>query len=360
MRSTARLRTPFLFLLLITLCCLALCISPAPEQEPAHGNQQVTGGQGAEVTGPPSPSMTYNPSGPKPVRIIFIHHSTGENWLTDDNGDLGKNLMQNNYYVSDTNYGWGPVYDQDNVPVGDMTDIGQWWVWFRSPQSPTIMNRVYGESVSHSSYTRFENPPGGENEIIMFKSCFPNSVLQGSLTDPVPPSIDSNPLKGEGSGSEYHTVANAKGIYLDLLEYFKTKPDKLFIIVTAPPVSDGKYASNARAFNEWLVNDYLKGYPGKNVVVYDFYNVMTSNGGSSSVNDAGKESGNHHRMQNGAVQHKVEAGIMGMKNTAAFASGWDDDHPTTAGSQKATAEFVPVLNHVYAQWKAGSPAQGSA
>jgi hypothetical protein len=303
--------------------------------------------------------MTYNPSGPKPVRIIFIHHSTGENWLTNDNGDLGKTLMQNNYYVSDTNYGWGPAYDPDNVPVGDMTDIGQWWVWFRSPQSPTIMNRVYGESVSLSSYTRFENPPGGENEIIMFKSCFPNSVLQGSLTDPVP-SIDSNPLKGEGSGSEYHTVANAKGIYLDLLEYFKTKPDKLFIIVTAPPVSDGKYASNARAFNEWLVNDYLKGYPGKNVVVYDFYNVMTSNGGSSSVNDAGKESGNHHRMQNGAVQHKVESGIMGTKNTAAFASGWDDDHPTTAGSQKATAEFVPVLNHVYAQWKATSSGSGSA
>ena len=44
---------------------------------------------------------------------------------------------------------------------------------------------------------------------------------------------------------------------------------------------------------------------------------------------------------------------MGTKNTAAYASGWDDDHPTSAGSRKATAEFVPVLNHVYTQWKAG-------
>ena len=82
------------------------------------------------------------------------------------------------------------------------------------------------------------------------------------MNDPVP-SIDTNPLKAESAYSEYHTVANAKGIYLDLLEYFKTRPDKLFIIVTAPPLSDGKYASNARAFNEWLVNDYLDGYSGK-------------------------------------------------------------------------------------------------
>lgn len=36
------------------------------------------------------PSVTFNPAGPAPVRLIFIHHSTGENWLTDDNGDLGK------------------------------------------------------------------------------------------------------------------------------------------------------------------------------------------------------------------------------------------------------------------------------
>jgi len=102
------------------------------------------------------------------------------------------------------------------------------------------------------------------------------------------------------------------------------------------------------------VNDYLTGYAGKNVVVYDFYNVLTSNGGSSSTNDAGKESGNHHRMENGAVRHTVESGMMGTHNTAAYASGWDDDHPTAAGNQKATEEFVPVLNHVYAQWKAGT------
>ncbi|MGB8980716.1 MAG: hypothetical protein WCC12_02465, partial [Anaerolineales bacterium] len=45
-----------------------------------------------------------NPPG-EVVKLIFIHHSTGENWLTDDYGDLGRTLDQNNYFVSDTNYG---------------------------------------------------------------------------------------------------------------------------------------------------------------------------------------------------------------------------------------------------------------
>ncbi len=343
----------FCVIILIALCCCALCMAPASEQEEEPCDEQDYGGQESEWTEPAAPSVTYNPAGPAPVRLIFIHHSTGENWLTDDNGDLGKTLMESNYYVSDTNYGWGPEWGPENVPVGDLTDIGQWWIWFRSPESATIMDSVYNEGGQLSYYTRFENSPGGENEVIMFKSCFPNSALQGNVNDPVPAMAD-NYLKTDGSWSEYHTVANAKGIYLDLLEYFKTRPDKLFIIVTAPPLSDGTYANNARAFNEWLVNDYLNDYCGKNVFVYDFYNVMTSNGGNSNTNDAGKDSGNHHRMANGAIQHTVGSGIMGTQNTAAYASGWDDDHPTAAGSLKATAEFVPVLNHVYAQWKAGA------
>lgn len=32
-----------------------------------------------------------------PVKLIFIHHSTGENWLRDDYGGLGLALSQNNY-----------------------------------------------------------------------------------------------------------------------------------------------------------------------------------------------------------------------------------------------------------------------
>lgn len=245
------------------------------------------------------------------VRLIFIHHSTGENWLADDNGALGLSLMEAGYFVSDTNYGWGPD------SIGDLTDIGHWFLWFRGPSSETYMDAVYSEEEQHSEYSRLEESPIGENEIIMFKSCFPNSALMGEPSDKVP-DTDSNPLAGEGSDSQYHTIGNAKGIYIDLLNYFETRQDKLFIVVSAPPLSDPSYASNARAFNNWLVNNWLDEYPYKNVVVFDFYDILTKKGSS---------------------------------DTLEYPSGEGDDHPNREGNLEATNEFIPFLNQAYSEWK---------
>ncbi len=289
-----------------------------------------------------------DPSKPsQPVKLIFIHHSTGENWLNDGNGQLGLALRDNNYFVSDTNYGWGST--------GDYTDIGNWYDWFGSGRNSTVLSDLYAESGQNSSYSRLATDPGGPNEIILFKSCFPNSALKGSLSDPIPP-IDSNPLKGRSSGSSDHTVSNAKGIYLDLLPYFASMPGKLFVVITAPPLIDGTYAANARAFNEWLVdktNGWLKDYTLSNVAVFDFYNVLTTNGGAANRNDVGQAGGNHHRWWNGAVQHKSDAG----SNVLAYRTG--DDHPSAAGGRKATAEFVPLLNVFYHRWKNSGPGIGT-
>src|SRR4030042_3883179 len=76
----------------------------------------------------------------EPVRLIFIHHSTGENWLSDANGGLGMALRGNNYFVSDTNYDWGPD------SIGSSTDIGHWWIWFRGPSSKTYLSALYAEN----------------------------------------------------------------------------------------------------------------------------------------------------------------------------------------------------------------------
>ena len=256
--------------------------------------------------------------------------------------NLGTTLRDHNYFTSDTNYGWG------TDSIGSSTDIGNWWDWFRGPSSATYLAELYGESGQHSSYSRLASDPGGENQIIMFKSCFPNSALQGNISDPVPP-IGSNPLRGQSCGSSDHTVANAKGIYLDLLEYFKTRPDKFFVIVTAPPLISGTYADNARYFNEWMVNDLLDGYPLNNVFVFDYYNVLTSNGGDADTSDLGWATGNHHRWWLDAVQHKSDGG----GNTSAYPTG--DDHPSAAGDQKASAEFIDLLNNAFRQLS-GAPA----
>jgi hypothetical protein len=252
------------------------------------------------------------------VKLVFIHHSTGENWLTDDYGDLGRTLDENNYFVSDTNYGWGPE------AIGDRTDIPNWTEWFSSGNTPTFMEALFNETEQHSSYTRTLPDPGGENQIIMFKSCFPNSALEGNPNDP------------PGSHEEL-TVSGAKYVYNTILQYFATRPDKLFVIITAPPLSDPTYAENARAFNQWLLNDWLNenNYTLNNVAVFDFYNILT-------------DPNAHHRVDAGQIEY-----ISGGSNILYYPS--DDDHPSVEGSQKATAEFVPALNTFYHRWKENAP-----
>ncbi|MGB8983319.1 MAG: hypothetical protein WCC12_15695, partial [Anaerolineales bacterium] len=251
------------------------------------------------------------------VKLIFIHHSTGSNWLADGYGNLGQTLGQNNYFVSDTNYGWG------STGIGDSTDIPHWIEWFASSHTPTYMNELFNESGTHSSYTRTLADPGGENQVVMFKSCYPNSALGGNPGDPA----------GDHAAM---TVAGAKYVYNTILDYFGSRPDKMFVVITAPPLRDGTYAANARAFNLWLVNDWLTDYTLNNVFVFDFYNVLTHPNA-------------HHRFTLGAVEHTFTIG----QNTLSYPTG--DDHPSAAGSQKATDEFVPLLNVFYHRWKQNAP-----
>ncbi len=266
------------------------------------------GGIAADDPGPPS----------KPVKLVFIHHSCGENWLADGNGNLGRELGKNNYFVSDSNYGWGPN------SIGDRTDITDWPEWFNGPQSSVYTQALYQLNNINSPFARQGKDPGGENSVVMFKSCFPNSELEGRPND--------SPMRSGGL-----TVGNAKAIYNDLLRYFATRPDKLFIAVTAPPVLDFRLGHNARAFNNWLVHEWLKGYSGRNVAVFDFYNVLTG-------------PNNHHRFINGKVQHRIAGG----SNTLYYSPG-DDAHPTRAGNRKATAELIPLLNVYYHRWQAWLP-----
>ena len=305
---------------------------------------------GIAVSAPATPvkamAIALNPTPPSStVKLIFIHHSTGQNWLADGNGNLGITLRDNNYFVSDTNYGWGPD------AIGDHTDIPHWYLWFTGSNRDTYLAALYAESGQHSSYSRLANDPSGENRVIIFKSCFPNSNMDGNPNDPPAASADNNSAL---------TVANAKRIYLDALNYFATRQDTLFVVITAPPLvqsaTSAARATNARAFNEWLVNDYLKLYPYQNVAVFDFYNVLTTNGGNANLNDLNSAEGNHHRYRNGMVEHISNRGT----NYLAYETG--DSHPSAAGGQKASAEFAPLLNIALHCWQgdgACSPFMGS-
>ncbi len=299
-----------------------------------------------------APGWATDPTPPsEPVKLVFIHHSSGENWLRDDNGGLGRALRDAGYFVSDTNYGWGPPdADVGSETIGDHTDLGHWYNWFAGPHRNTYLTALAAESAQHSDYSRLTSDPGGPNRIVMFKSCFPNSNLDGSPGDPA--TTGGNVMRGEASGSETYTVANAKGIFNDILAYFATRQDVLWVVVTMPPLmaqnTDTTRAANARAFTTWLVTEWLRDYPHANVAVFDFHNVLTSNGGRWNLNDLGWAIGNHHRLRDGEIQYVTDQG----GNMAAYPDGGTDDHPSAAGNVKATGEFAPLLNVFYNRWRA--------
>jgi len=82
------------------------------------------------------------------------------------------------------------------------------------------------------------------------------------------------------------------------------------------------------------------------VAVFDYYNVLTSNGGNPQTHDLDATSGSHHRYHNGTIEHLVGPG-----DFLAYPGEGPDNHPTAAGHQKATGEFIPLLNIFVHCWQ---------
>lgn len=239
-----------------------------------------------------------------PVRLIFIHHSSGGNWLATGNGNLGSALNANNYYVSETDYGWDA---EPGDGLGDHTDTPDWPSWFNNEKMSYVYNSNY-----HSAYTNTISNPGGENEIIMFKSCFPLSEVGDSIND-------------------------EKAIYNSLLPYFAAHKNKLFVLITPPGETQVSSYRLTRDLCNWLTdsdNGWLKGYTGNNVFIFDFYGVLS-------------ESNSHHRWAGDHIEHVYASNYDGI---SPYHDG--DDHPNAIGNQKATSEFLTLLNVAYNKWKA--------
>jgi hypothetical protein len=225
------------------------------------------------------------------VNLIFIHHSVGENWL---NYGLNEMLNDNGYHVADTYYGWRQM--------GDRTDTADWPDWFND----AVMPSVYSEMGTMTANNTIEPAPG-ENEIVMFKSCFPNSDVGNSITD-------------------------EQAIYNSLLPYFSAHPDKMFILITPPPMQNISNPEKTRELCNWLVDGWLASYDTGNVFVFDFYNVLTA-------------PGNHHYLVYGVVVH-----VTADPSNVLYYDDGGDDHPNAQGSLKAAQEFVPLLNLWYEQF----------
>jgi hypothetical protein len=256
----------------------------------------------------------------RPVDLLFLHHSIGTQWLADppgtagasqvheNGGGLRRALEGQNYRMHEATYG---------SRLGENTDLFDWL-----PKFSDHMDEVLRISLQDAAL-----PEPERNQVVLFKSCFPNSFFEA------PGSEAGNPR-----GPEL-TVANAKATFRELLPVFARSPKTLFVFVTTPPaVHPGfreplgkvlvkrllgrplaaekavQQAQLARQFHDWIVapGGWLASYGRKNVVVFDYYGVLTKQGQSFFTEYA--------------------------------SGGGTDNHTNTQGNQAATAELLPFLN----------------
>lgn len=260
----------------------------------------------------------------KSLRLLFIHHSCGGQMFADpgpakerancifdthpNGGALRSLLMKDGYEIHEASYG---------SEIGEKTDLFDWGPKFRDK-----MDKVLTVDMNDTFFT-----DGRKNQIVVFKSCYPNNRF-----------LDDGEAPGNPAGPEL-TVWNAKAALSSLLPEFQKHPDTLFVYLTAPPVAPkgyqerlfkliakkilgrptaaenvAKQGRRARDFNSWVVSSdgWLKDYPLKNVVVFDYYDYLTDGGAS---------------------------------NLSRYPTGdGSDSHPSSAGNARAARAFVPFLN----------------
>jgi hypothetical protein len=236
--------------------------------------------------------------------LIFIHHSCGANWLSNSLHDalLAKEYIdeRNDIYYG-TDLSPDPTRPDSLAPTpGDKTNMNHWILWFND----------YLEGV------KLYGCANGINRIIMFKSCYPISNIEGNGTEPGDPFSGTQTLANYKSVYRHpdgpgHTYTYNGHIYHPLEDIFAAHPTTLFIPVTAPPrhyaptdATTDNEAHRARLFNNWLKYDWLTNYtlnnPGLgNVAVFDWFDVLSypddhPNHPNRLRAEYGGESGNSH------------------------------------------------------------------
>jgi hypothetical protein len=314
----------------LTLLALAAAVAGGALLLPVGG-----GPVDAPASLPPAPRLdlsAFSEAPPAaPVPLLFIHHSCGGQLLAPvgaeaeaarciytshpNGGGLRPLLEAQGYTVNEASYG---------SAIGDETDLFDWLPKFRDQM----------EAVLRVARNDTPLPEGQRNEIVVFKSCYTQSELEA----------------GEGPGEPAGpalTVPNAKATLTGLLPHFQKRPDVLFVYLTSPPLAPAvapvrawKWLARkvlgkpdeaerlrekgrlARELATWVRSPegWLAGYPLKNVVVFDYHDILTGDGASDLL-----------RYPPGEGR---------------------DSHPAAAGNDKAARAFVPFLNRALARHRA--------
>ncbi len=181
------------------------------------------------------------------TNIIFLHHSVGHNLI--DQGQVRELFTQSGY----------DFYDHDYNHLGLRNPDGEYLGYgYNVPHDNTDPDGL-AEIFSQPVYTLPLNTFSGllQHEVIVFKSCFPVSDITS-----------------EERLDEY------KVYYLEMREVMDQHPEKIFILITPPPLNPAEtnyeIAARARRFTDWLVSDeYLAGR--LNVFAFNFFDHLVEN-----------------------------------------------------------------------------------
>jgi hypothetical protein len=177
-------------------------------------------------------------------KIIFLHHSCGENLIAQ--GGVREGLTALGYEFYDHGY------NDDGLTLADGTRPGTNFDVPGDNTDPDGLAAIFAQPLHDPPDNTFSHLM--QYDVIGFKSCFPVSNI--------------------GDDDE---LAQYKSYYLSIRDTLDQHPEKTFVIVTQPPQvpasSDPSEAARARAFVDWLQSDeYLSGYP--NIFVFDFFDLL--------------------------------------------------------------------------------------
>ena len=185
------------------------------------------------------------------TNIIFLHHSVGANLIKQ--GDVRGRLTKAGYTF------WDHDYNREGLTRPDGSRAGYSYNVPDDNTDPDGLARIFAQPVYALPLNTFSGLL--QHEVIVFKSCFPTS------------DITSN-----------EQLERYKAYYLNMRAVMDQHRDRLFIVVTPPPLNpaetDPGAAARARAFANWLKSDeFLSGHP--NVFTFDFFNYLAENNPAS-------------------------------------------------------------------------------
>ncbi len=196
---------------------------------------------------------TASSSEPPPTtltNLFFLHHSTGDGLITE--GNMRSVISSYNSSHGTEFEFWDHGYNSDGLrnPQGEFTGTN-----YNIPGDNTDPDGLYNLWTStETEYVNARNQILNNHEVIAFKSCFPASNIPDAATL-----------------TQYQTW------YLGMRDFFDTRTDRLFIVMSTPPLhrlaTDSATAANARAFADWLCSDtYLSGHP--NVRCFNLFDYL--------------------------------------------------------------------------------------